>query len=107
MSDDKLNKVLEDLTDIKIILTRHEVYHEANTKSLEEHILRTKQNEILIERLREEDLQIEKSIEAKIDPIIRHVDMVNITVKVLGITLTALGAIIMGLYSMGILQKLF
>lgn len=107
MSDDKLNKVLEDLTDIKIILTRHEVYHEANTKSLEDHILRTKIAEQRIEILHNADMELKEKIDEKLEPIKKHVDMVNITVKVVGITLTALGAIIMGLYSMGILQKLF
>ena len=107
MSDDKLNKVLEDLTDIKIILTRHEIFHEANTKNLETHIKRTNLAEQRIEMLHEADLELKENIESKLEPIKRHVDMVNITVKVLGITLTALGAIIMGLYSMGILQKLF
>lgn len=106
-SNSKLDKILEDLTDIKVVLTRHEAYHEANTRSLEEHILRTKQNELLIERLRQEDLDLEKSIEAKIDPINQHVVRVETAVKVVGITLTVIGAIIMGLYSLGILQKIF
>jgi hypothetical protein len=107
MADEKFNKILEDLTDIKVILTRHEIYHESNTRILEEHMRRTRAAETRIEMLHEADTTLKEKIDEKLDPIKRHVDMVNTTIKVVGVTLTALGAIIMALYSMGILQKLF
>lgn len=106
-NNNKIDKVLEDLTDIKVILTRHEVYHEANTRILEEHMRRTHAAETRIEMLHEADTILKEKIDEKLDPIKRHVDMVNTTIKVVGITLTIIGSIVGFLYKAGILQKLF
>lgn len=103
----KFDKVSEGLVEIKMILNRHEIYHEINTKNLEEHMLRTKQNETLIEILREDDRKILESIKIQLTPVNKHIIKVETAVKVIGIMLTVTGALIMGLYSLGILQKLF
>lgn len=82
-------KVLEELSNIKITLERHEGYHDRNTASLEEHVKRT------------------NLLEAQIEPIKTHVIMVNTAIKVVAFLLTAIGGFILGLDKLGILKKLF
>lgn len=96
MSDQKVDKILEKITDIEKTLVRHEGYHERNTASLETHILRTNLLEKRIELLVEE-----------VDPIKTHVAVVGSVIKSGLIGLGILGSVLMGLHSMGILQKLF
>lgn len=99
MSDEKLDLILQKLDKIddrqdivEKTLIRHEMLHERNTLSLEEHIRRT---ELLETKL--------DSVELDIEPIKRHVVKVNAVIAVLGV----LGAIILGLNELGILKKLF
>lgn len=89
--EQKLDVVIEDLTDVKVTLARHEVYHETNTESLKEHILRTKINEERLEMLKNEVNSLEK-----------HKEQVVGALKILMVV----GAVVAGLHSMGILQKL-
>jgi hypothetical protein len=41
MSDTKLDRILEEVQEIKLTLVRHEMLHQRNTESLEEHMRRT------------------------------------------------------------------
>lgn len=92
-NSNKLEKILEQLSDIKVVLERHTVLHEKNTDDLAEHIRRT-------------DL-LETKLEEELGPIKSHVTKVDITIKVIGIAAATLGAILMGLHELGILKKLF
>ena len=86
--DEKIDKVQEDVNEIKLILAR-------NTASLEEHMKRTAIAEERIEIVQEQ-------LSTQIEPIKRHVIMVNTGMKVLA----ALGAILLFLNELGILSKL-
>lgn len=81
----KLDKILEEITEIKVSQAKTEITLDANTKSLQEHIKRTN---ILEEKT--EELQ-------------------KLTNKLSGVwyALTIVGVIIVALQSMGILNKLF
>lgn len=67
-TDDKLDKIQEDISDIKIIMER-------NTTSLEYHIKRT------------------NILEGKVAPLEKHADMMNGALKLLGVC-AAIAAII-------------
>lgn len=75
--NEKLDRIIEDITEIKVTLAKHDVFHERNTDSLEHHIKRT-------------DL-LEKS----------HNRFAGAVAAA-----TTIGALIYALHSMGILQKL-
>lgn len=81
----KLDKILEEITEIKVSQAKTEITLDANTKSLEEHIKRTN----ILEK-KTEELQ-------------------KLTNKLSGVwyALTVVGVIIVALQSMGILNKLF
>lgn len=64
---DKIDKINDNVTEIKIVLAKQHVV-------LEEHIKRTLQNEVAIEGLFQE-----------LKPIKTHVGMVNLIFKILGI----------------------
>lgn len=96
MNDNKIDQILEKVNDIEKVLIRHELLHERNTESLETHIKRTN----LLEK------QLNK-IEDEINPIKTHVAIINSSVKVILTVASIIGAIILGLNSLGILQKLF
>jgi DNA repair ATPase RecN len=87
--EEKLDKVQEDVNEIKIILAR-------NTASLEEHMKRTAIAEQRIE-------MVQEHMSEQIAPIRAHVTMVNTALKVLG----ALGAILLFLNELGILKSIF
>jgi hypothetical protein len=91
--DRKLDKIQEDVLDIKLTLER-------NTLSLEEHIRRTTAAEKRIEMLTEQDLKLEEEVNKKLAPISDHVKMVNWTFKLLA---TA-GAVLLVLDQLGILK---
>lgn len=95
-TEEKLDKILEDLTDLKVIQERHSVLHEKNTEDLAEHIRRTAQNEEMI-----------KSLSDDLAPIKKHVTVVETIAKNTMYVLGIVAAIIMGLEKLGILQKLF
>lgn len=83
--ENKLDKILEEIIEIKVSQAKTEVTLDANTKSLEEHIKRTN----ILEK-KTEELQ-------------------KLTNKLSGVwyALTVVGVIIVALQSMGILNKLF
>ena len=91
MSDinDNIDKIQEDVTDIKIVMTR-------NTSSLEEHMKRTSIAEQRIELLQEK-------LSTEIAPIKSHVAMVNTTIKVIA----GIGALLIFLNELGIIKAFF
>lgn len=105
--ENKIDKILEDLNEVKVVQARHTVLHEKNTEDLERHILRTNLAEERIEMLTKADIELKEEILAEINPIKSHVYAVNIGIKVVVWTLTAIGAILLGLKQLGILDKLF
>ena len=109
MSDEKFDKIVDELSnikenisEIKTILARHEVLHERNTDSIEYHIKRTELAEKRIEMLQENDLSIKEQITVELAPIKAHISVL----KGVGLALSILGAIIMGLHQLGVLDKL-
>ncbi|NDE09874.1 MAG: hypothetical protein EBZ95_04820 [Chitinophagia bacterium] len=104
--ESKLDKIIEDLNEVKIVQARHTVLHEKNTEDLERHILRTNIAEQRIELLTKSDVELKEKLIEEIAPIQSHVHAVNIGIKVLVWTLTAIGAILLGLKQLGILDKL-
>lgn len=105
--ENKIDKILEDLNEIKIVQVRHSILHEKNTEDLERHILRTDLAEDRIEMLTKYDSELRQEILNEIMPIKSHVHAVNITIKVIVWTITTIGAILLGLNELGILTKLF
>lgn len=87
--EEKLDKVQEDVNEIKVILAR-------NTASLEEHMKRTAIAEERIELVQEQMTE-------QIEPIRKHVIMVNTAMKLVA----GAGALILFLNELGILDKLF
>jgi len=51
MSDQKLDKILDKLTELEVAQARQEVLHEKNTEDLAEHIRRTEASEARIDIL--------------------------------------------------------
>lgn len=105
--ENKIDKILEDLNEVKVVQARHTVLHEKNTEDLEKHILRTNLAEERIEMLTQADAELKNEILQEISPIKSHVHAVNVGIRVLIWTLTAVGAILLGLNELGILGKLF
>lgn len=62
MDQDKLDKIAEDVSEIKVGQAKHEIYLERNTKSLEEHMRRT---DVLEELHRDNQSRIERLEEPK------------------------------------------
>lgn len=87
--EQKLDRVQQDVNEIKVILAR-------NTTSLEEHMRRTAIAEERIEL-------VQTQVNDKLEPVRKHVVMVNTTLKVLA----AAGAVVLFLKQLGILDKLF
>lgn len=88
-NNEKLDKIVEDVNEIKVILAR-------NTSSLELHIKRTDLAEQNLEQLRQE-------VSDDLKPIKEHINMVKGAMWLLGV----LGAALLGLQQLGILNKLF
>jgi len=84
----KLDKIQEDIMDIKETLVR-------NTTSLELHMQRTELAEQRIELLHQEDSELKEKINSHINQI-----------KGAAIAVAAIGSILFGLWQMGILSKL-
>jgi DNA repair ATPase RecN len=87
--EEKLDKVQEDVSEIKVILAR-------NTASLEEHMKRTAIAEERIELVQEQ-------MAVQIEPIRKHVIMVNTAIKLIA----GAGAVILFLKELGLFDKLF
>lgn len=87
--EEKLDKVQEDVNEIKVILAR-------NTTSLEEHMKRTAIAEERIELVQEQ-------MNVQIEPIRRHVITVNTAIKLIA----GAGAVLLFLNELGLLNKLF
>lgn len=90
MSDTKLDKILEEVQEIKLTLVRHEMLHQRNTETLEEHMRRTALAEERIERL---NVQVDDLLDAKD----KSKDFVKGIVWLLGI----IGSIILAFISGG------
>lgn len=82
--EDKIDRILEEITEIKVTVARQDITLETNTESLKEHMARTAMAEI------------------RIDDLEKHKNMVQGAMWILGV----LGAVVSGLYKAGILQKL-
>lgn len=88
-NNEKLDKIVEDVNEIKVILAR-------NTSSLELHMKRTDLAEQNLEQLRQE-------VSEDLKPIKEHISMIKGAMWLLGM----LGAMLLGLQQLGILNKLF
>lgn len=89
--EDKIDRILEEITEMKITATKQEANLLRNTENLEAHMARTAQNEEMIE-----------AIKADIEPIKKHVVFVKGAIWMLGFV----GAVLAGLYKSGIIHKL-
>jgi septation ring formation regulator EzrA len=89
--EEKIEKVAEDVTDIKVVLSRLEVLHERNTVSLEEHIKRTNALEDMV-------IQNEQNFSAELKPIQTHISFVKGAMWVIGV----LFALVLGLKQLGL-----
>lgn len=90
--EDKIDKILEDMVELKVDMAETKVTLHRNTDSLELHIKRTN---ILEEKL-EKDFE---KLQGEIDPIKSHVSFVKGALWLLG----ALGAIVLGLEQLGLI----
>jgi hypothetical protein len=87
--DNKLDKIADDIGEINQTLVRHELLHDRNTKSLEEHMARTDALEAL--------LTIEMT------PVKAHMSFIRGCIW----AITGMGALLFALQQMGILRKIF
>lgn len=103
----KLDLVVQDVNDIKLSQVRHESQQDRMneilgklTESVEYHIKRTDTLEELVSLYKSDS---DANLTKELEPIKSHINVLK------GITyaVTAVGAIVMALYQMGILQKLF
>lgn len=85
MTENKLDKIQDDLTDIKVTLAENTLVLRANTDSLVEHVKRTALAEERISTLEDRDNKFTGA----------------------WLALVAVGGLILGLHELGILQKLF
>lgn len=92
-TDKKLDQILEQLTDIKVVQATHTVLHEKNSEDLEDHILRTNLSEKRIAEL--EDARIAQELE---------IQKAKAMIKTVGWVLGTLGALIVGI--LGVLESL-
>lgn len=100
---DKLDQIIADINEIKVVQAQHGVLHLRNTEDLERHIKRTDLAEKRIEMLAEQDAKMKAELLKEIEPIKQHVGIVDAVIK----TFFIVGAIILGLHELGILSKLF
>lgn len=84
MQENKLDKIQEDVTEIKVSLAETNIILKMNTESLVEHVKRTTLNEERISVLEDRDSQYRGA----------------------WLALVAIAGIILGLHQLGILQKL-
>lgn len=104
---DKLDQIISDINEIKVLQAEHTVLHRRNTDDLERHIKRTDLAEKRIEMLTQQDAQLKIDLLKEIEPIKRHVGVVEATIKVILLTLSMIGATILGLHQLGVFDKLF
>jgi hypothetical protein len=108
--NDKVDKIVEDVGDLKVAVAKLDVSHDKTnsileriTDSVEYHIKRSDKLEELVALIKEEHIQLknnqdatEKKIEAKTE-----------SIKLVMYVLATVGAIFLGLNELGIIQKLF
>ncbi len=108
--NDKVDKIAEDVNDLKVGMAKLDVSYEKTndileriTESVEYHIKRSDKLEELVALIKEEHIQLknnqdstEKKIETKTD-----------SIKLVMYVLATVGAIFLGLNELGILKKLF
>lgn len=104
--NDKVDKIVEDVGDLKIAVAKLEVSHEKSndileriTESVEYHIKRSDSLEELVDVVKNEFVLL-KQDQIRLDEKSKRI---NIVMYVLG----AVGAVILGLNELGVLQKLF
>lgn len=104
--NDKVDKIVEDVGDLKIAVAKLEVSHEKSndileriTESVEYHIKRSDSLEELVDVVKNEFILL-KQDQIRLDEKSKRI---NIVMYVLG----AVGAVILGLNELGVLQKLF
>lgn len=100
---DKLDQIISDINEIKVLQAEHAVLHRRNTEDLERHIKRTDLAEERIEMLTQQDANLKIELLKEIEPIKKHIGVVEAVVK----TLFVIGALVVGLNQLGILDKLF
>jgi hypothetical protein len=106
-AEEKFLRIADDITELKVTLAKQEVNAENSnkildrlTESVETHVRRSAALENLVELVRSETAA---KIESEILPIKAHVHFVKGAIYTLGI----LGALLMALQQLGILQKIF
>lgn len=105
--NDKLDQIIADINEIKVLQAEHAVLHRKNTDDLERHIKRTDLAEERIEMLTTQGVELKIDLLKEIEPIKTHVHVVNIVVKTIITMSTIIGAIILGLHQLGVFEKLF
>lgn len=100
---DKLDQIISDINEIKVLQAEHAVLHRRNTEDLERHIKRTDLAEERIEMLTQQDANLKIELLKEIEPIKKHIGIVEAVVKMLFV----IGALVVGLNQLGILDKLF
>ena len=105
--EQKIQKLAEDLVELKISAKETEMILKHNTEllgelkdSVVEHVARSNRLEDMMGLVRKEVAISEAKVQA-------HIKMVVVVTKVVAYTLTAVCGLILGLYQMGIITKLF
>lgn len=117
-TENKLDKIADDITDLKVALVNQENNYKTAvdildrlTKSVEEHIRRTDALEALVALTKhEQDVDLEKmklDNQLKLMTLQADIDKKKSNDRMIWTVLVAVGGVIMALHQLGILQKLF
>lgn len=90
----KLDKILDNMTDIKVSLAKHEVLHEQTKEALNQHVIREEQILSKIEDLEKVDQLLYKDFHKEIEPFKRKIAMFRGAIWILGVA----SGILYGLY---------
>lgn len=108
--NDKVDKIAEDVNELKIGMAKLDISYEKTneileriTESVEYHIKRSDKLEELVALIKEEHIQLKNNQEATE----KKIDTKTDSIKLIMYVLATVGAIILGLNELGILQKLF
>lgn len=103
---DKLDQIISDINQIKVVQAEQGVLHRKNSDDLERHIKRTDLAEKRIEMLTLKDSELKIEVLKEIEPIKSHINLVNGLVKGFLVLLGVIGSVILGLDQIGLLSKL-
>lgn len=117
MADSKLDKISEDIVELKVISGRQSEILERLTESVEHHVKRSDTLEDLYAMLREEQLKLKSEQELTKQLLAANIaaqearanekaNLITNTLNTIFYTLSAVGAVLLALHEFGVFEKL-